>query len=543
MAKRLRPFTRERGTLNSVVTGTFVVFAFLVVFITITIYVTVGVAINRAQDQKGPYKLIRQKENLVRERYNRLAVSAGLGSGGYIEVLDANANVIYCSNLFKNNTYDKEEIEYIQSIDGGSYYSADVVYVGDEVAGYVIHKYSLATTTIDNRTGEVVAMGGGVSGVMILDSNKNVTYSTMDNGVTHISDTEFEYMYGGSEPNTVLQKYEFVTAKGQKRTLLLHANYSNANLRAEYKRILIIASSTFALCLLILILVFVFRISFTIRRPLKLLESAMLDITRGKTDTTVAYEGPREFVEIADAFNMMSTELHDSEKKRAAAEQEKQKMLADISHDLKTPITVIQGYAKAVADGLIPKEDEKKYLDTISKKADGLSELINTFYEYSKLEHPEFQLVRETGDVAEYFREYLALKYEELELVGFNIEPDIPDERIMYSFDKMQLKRVFENIISNSIKANKEGTTIIASMKKAGDKIIIRLGDDGVGIPKNLRKDVFKPFVVGNESRTSGQGTGLGLSIAYLVVKAHGGTIRLLDEAEAEGKTIFEIVL
>ena len=127
--------------------------------------------------------------------------------------------------------------------------------------------------------------------------------------------------------------------------------------------------------------------------------------------------------------------------------------------------------------------------------------------------------------------------------MGFNIEPDIPDERIMYSFDKMQLKRVFENIISNSIKANKEGTTIIASMKKAGDKIIIRLGDDGVGIPKNLREDVFKPFVVGNESRTSGQGTGLELSIAYLVVKAHGGTIRLLDEAEAEGKTIFEIVL
>ena len=86
-----------------------------------------------------------------------------------------------------------------------------------------------------------------------------------------------------------------------------------------------------------------------------------------------------------------------------------------------------------------------------------------------------------------YFLEYLALKYEELELVGFNIEPDIPDERIMYSFDKMQLKRVFENILSNSIKANKEGTTIIASMKKAGDKIVIRLGDDGVGIPEAKR--------------------------------------------------------
>ena len=80
-------------------------------------------------------------------------------------------------------------------------------------------------------------------------------------------------------------------------------------------------------------------------------------------------------------------------------------------------------------------------------------------------------------------------------------------------------------------------------MKKEGDKIFIRLGDDGVGIPEDIRDKVFKPFVVGDESRTSGKGTGLGLSIAGLIVKAHGGTIRLLSDEEAQGKTIFEIVL
>ena len=544
MAKRRRPFNRERGTLNSMVTGNYVVFAFLVVFLTITIYVGAGLAISRAQDQKGPYRIISQTHDLAKERYGRLGVQTYLGSGSYIEVLDAKAKVIYCSKLLqKKNTYEVDEIEYIQNVDGNSYYTVDPVYIAGELAGYIIHKYSLNATNVATGTGQVMVTEGGMSGVMVLDRNKNVTYSTLDNGVTKISDKEFEYMYGGNELNTTLMKYEFRTARGEKRTLLIHVNYSNANLRSQIKRIMIVSSTIFSLCLLALILFFVFRISFTIRRPLKLLESAMLDITRGKTDTTVAYEGPREFVEIADAFNIMSTELHDSEKKRAAAEQEKQKMLADISHDLKTPITVIQGYAKAVADGLIPSEDEKKYLDTISKKADGLSDLINTFYEYSKLGHPEFQLITEEDDVCEYFREYLALKYEEIELQGFGLDLDIPDEQIMYSFDKMQLKRVFENILSNSFKANKAGTTIIASMKKEGDKIFIRLGDDGVGIPEDIRDKVFKPFVVGDESRTSGKGTGLGLSIAGLIVKAHGGTIRLLSDEEAQGKTIFEIVL
>ena len=239
----------------------------------------------------------------------------------------------------------------------------------------------------------------------------------------------------------------------------------------------------------------------------------------------------------------MSIRLKESEKLRIKSENEKQKMLADISHDLKTPITVIQGYSKAIADGVVPREDEKKYLEAIKAKSENLSELINTFYEYSKLEHPEFSLSKETSDICEYFREYLALKYEELDLAGFLMEIDIPDESLNYCFDRIQLKRVFENIISNSVKSNKKGTTIFASLSIVDSIIVIRLGDDGIGIPDSLRSNIFEPFVVGNESRTSGQGTGLGLSIAKLIVEAHEGKISLLDSDKVCGRTMFEITL
>ena len=87
--------------------------------------------------------------------------------------------------------------------------------------------------------------------------------------------------------------------------------------------------------------------------------------------------------------------------------------------DLKTPITVIQGYAKAVRDGLVPPEKVPDYLDIIQQKANRLTDLIESFHEYSKLEHPQFTLHTEPMDLCEVLREYLAGKYSELELAGF----------------------------------------------------------------------------------------------------------------------------
>ena len=193
---------------------------------------------------------------------------------------------------------------------------------------------------------------------------------------------------------------------------------------------------------------------------------------------------------------------------------EKQRMLADISHDLKTPITVIQGYAKAVSDGLTDKETEKQYLKTIFTKTENLTEMINTFYDYSKLEHPEFSLVREKQDLAEFVREYLADKYNEIDLQGFTLEVEIPEEVMEYSFDGVQLKRVFDNIFSNAFKHNKPGTVIYFTLQQTDKTIRMEIGDNGTGIPKEIQENLFEPFTVGDDSRNNKQGSGLGLAVA-----------------------------
>ncbi|QHI73002.1 sensor histidine kinase [Aminipila terrae] len=229
-------------------------------------------------------------------------------------------------------------------------------------------------------------------------------------------------------------------------------------------------------------------------------------------------------------------------------EEQRQKMLADISHDLKTPITTIQGYAKALADGMIAEEEQKKYLNKIYNKSIELTDLINTFYEYSKLEHPDFSFCFESIEIYEFLREYLAERYEEISDKGFELELDIPEDHAFCNVDKFQLKRAFDNIVNNSIKHNPKGTRLFINVtmdeQQSLNKFVrIVIADNGVGIPQELTASIFDPFVVGDDSRTSKQGSGLGLSISRKIIEGHGGNIALETGEEKGYKTAFKIFI
>ena len=527
---------RERGTLRLLVTKYYIFFAAAVLalaffFVRLTEYAIANVSL--VPDLN---KVIEEVSSLDNEKYDRINVKRYLGGDSYIEILDENAKVIYTSDSSKTGTYNLESLEYIPPATGEEYYYLDsVTKKSGEVTGYVLQRYVLVGDYDDNDAYYTL------ESVAFLDENKKVIYADEAIGADDGSKVEFDYIEGGYEDDTYLQKHEFVSPLGAKRYLIIHQDYSSEIFENRYRNIYMAGIGIFLLFFLMAVVFFVIRTSVAVRKPILMLQEAMENLGGGKRDIDITYSGPREFVRIVDAFNDMSENLHRSEVEKEELEKERQKIIADISHDLKTPITVIQGYARAVSDGLVPESEQQKYLETIAKKSDNLSDLINTFYEYSKLEHPEFKLNKKKEDVYEYFREYLAGKYEELELEGFFMEIDLPEKMVELDFDKTQLVRVFENIISNCVKSNPKGTTIYASLEEKEGKVIIRLGDNGVGIPDAIRGNVFKPFVVGEEARTSGKGTGLGLAIAKLIVEAHGGTIKLLDGTE-DYKTMFEMV-
>ncbi len=532
-------FRREKGSLYSLVTKYYIFFAAVVLILTFVVVTLTNNILDNASYEPNAGNIIDQMSLLESEKYDKIRLESYVGTNGYIEVLDENANILYSSKPSISNTYNAEELEYIPKLSGNTYYALDVISKSNGSSGYVLGKYSYITEPDDEDDPGIYF---GLVEVTVLDEDRNVVYSSNDSE-DKLTEQELSYITGGDDENVYMQLYDFYNKNGEKRYLIMHADYSTNSVDMLYRRIYMTAILIFFTIFAVSIVYFVVRTAVAVRKPMNMLQDAMAELGTGKRDIAISYSGPKEFVQIIDTFNEMTEKLQKSEEERAHLEAERQKMLADISHDLKTPITVIQGYSKAVSDGLVPEAEKKKYLDTITLKADSLAELINTFYEYSKLEHPEFQLVRSNGDICEYFREYLAMKYEELEISGFPLEIDIPEEKIARSFDESQLKRVFENIISNSLKSNPAGTTIYAGMKQVGNKVAIYLGDDGVGIPSAIRDEIFKPFVVGNDARTSGTGTGLGLSIAKLIVEAHDGTIRLMGPEETKYTTMFEIII
>ncbi len=244
---------------------------------------------------------------------------------------------------------------------------------------------------------------------------------------------------------------------------------------------------------------------------------------------------------------MRGNTVQGCEAERRRLDADKQKLLTDISHDLKTPITVICGYTRAIADGKVPQDKLAVYLQLIDDKAEELNDLLNSFYEYNKVNHPEFRVQPVVADVCEFLREYLAKRYDEINLAGFALRISIPEKMILCAIDQPMMTRALNNIIYNAMQYNALGTVMGIKIVETEERnkpntIAIRLADNGVGIAPERRARIFEPFVTGTDSRSS-EGSGLGLAITKKIIEAHGGTITLLDKPSPGFSTEFEILL
>ena len=168
--------------------------------------------------------------------------------------------------------------------------------------------------------------------------------------------------------------------------------------------------------------------------------------------------------------------------------------------------------------------------------------LINQFYEYSKLEHPEYNFELTKLNIAEFLREFLVDKIDELTVNGYELEVNFPDNEVGYIMgNEMQLRRVFENLIANTVAHTPKGTLLSFDMGCTSEKVLIRYEDNGGGISDEVADRIFDPFVVSDPSRNK-SGSGLGLSIARKIVEYHGGTI-VLERYAGKTQTSYLITL
>ena len=279
-----------------------------------------------------------------------------------------------------------------------------------------------------------------------------------------------------------------------------------------------------------------------IARPLRRLDAAVTAQAAGRPVRVGDCGGPREIRQIGARFDRYARQLEESEAERRRLDEARGKMIAAISHDIKTPVTVICGGIDAVCDGKVPPEEIEPTLRMIRRRADTLAQLADSFHEYAKVEHPDFLLHPERTDIGEFVREYLAAKYDEIALAGFTLEANLPETPLCCKVDRLQLTRALDNLLSNALRHNRLGTALFVDAAREEGWVTIRIADNGEGIPPSRRARIFEPFVTGNDARST-SGSGLGLSIARQILERQGGTLTLTPHPVPPRVTEFVLTL
>jgi signal transduction histidine kinase len=385
--------------------------------------------------------------------------------------------------------------------------------------------------------------------IEIIDENYKVIHSkgNIKEKRDSYTKTELEAITNPESIPYEIQKYDFKNKTGENLILISKIPKQTT----ETDNITKYIEKSFSQLFMIFMGLYIFNIMFFIlwmnkkvKKPLDKINRAMNLFAEKNEEIYIDYKGENEFVQICNSFNDMVKKLKTMEKEKKVLEESRQKMLANISHDLKTPITIVQGYAKAISEGYVTDVNEiNKYLNIIYKKSNKVTEIINLLFEYVKLGHPDFKLNLILDDLSEFIREIIAENYEHIDDCGFILEFSVPEEKFLYNFDKNQLKRAISNLISNSLKYNEPGTIISVTLGHTESYYVITVADNGVGIPGHVKEELFVPFVIGDKSRNINGGTGLGLSIAKQIIDKHGGEINLISSSGSEFSTLFEIKL
>lgn len=224
--------------------------------------------------------------------------------------------------------------------------------------------------------------------------------------------------------------------------------------------------------------------------------------------------------------------LAQEESQKLARDQRRNLMLSDIAHDIKTPITTICGYSKALSEGVVGEKDRQSYLDAIYAKAMRMDELITLLFEYVKLESEGFTLHREPGDLAELTREMAALLYADFEDREMELVLEIPEEKVPFEMDRLQLGRAVTNLLTNAVRYGKAGGRVLVRLQEYE----LTVADEGEPVDPKFAAHIFEPFARGDKARSSKGGSGLGLGIAQRIVEMHGGKLAL-NQNFGEGYT------
>ena len=280
-------------------------------------------------------------------------------------------------------------------------------------------------------------------------------------------------------------------------------------------------------------------------QPIIELNTAMKQIKDGNYDYMLQTDAKGEIGDLYRNYEDMRLQLKESIEEKAEQEKQNRELISNISHDLKTPITSIKGYVEGIMDGVADTpEKQDKYLKTIYNKACDMQKLINELTIYSNVENNRIKYNFHRINLSDYFGDCIEEVGLDLENKGVVLDySNLVDPDTLIVADPEQLRKVINNIISNSVKyMDKTAKRIDIRILDEVDAIRVEIEDNGRGIAAKDLSRVFDRFYRTDASRNSLQGgSGIGLSIVKKIIEDHGGYIWATSK-EGEGTCMHFVI-
>ena len=290
--------------------------------------------------------------------------------------------------------------------------------------------------------------------------------------------------------------------------------------------------------------VITYYISKTILVPVRKLAQAAEQIALGNLEFSLSNPGKDEIGELTAIFERMRGKLLEARELQRKYEDNRKQLIASISHDLRTPITSMKGYARGILDGVARSPEKlEHYAQIIYTNANAMEKLIEELFLYSKLDLDQVPMQLERIDVRNYVADYVEELQFSLEPSGVRLRCSAPPGSMTDAYivlaDRDQLRRVVDNIVQNSLKyMDKPEPSIEVRLHAGEDVVTVEIEDNGIGIAPESLPYIFDSFYRADAARSSATGgSGLGMAIARRIVEAHGGRIWAASEPGA-GTTI-----
>ncbi|MFJ7647375.1 sensor histidine kinase [Lysinibacillus sp. NPDC097279] len=284
----------------------------------------------------------------------------------------------------------------------------------------------------------------------------------------------------------------------------------------------------FSIAIVTFVLIFIMLVRKKIMY-LKLISETVQHIASGQLGQTIEIKGKDELSQLAHNINYMSKELEHKFIHERQIEKEKNELITNISHDLRTPLTSIIGYLNLIKDGQYKNQEQlQEFFETLYSKSQRLKLLIDELFEFTRLSGTDVTLNLSNVDMASLLQqivgEYIPI-FEEQQL---NVQISITEEDIPVLIDIEKIVRVYENLFINAIKYSQKPSDIFISFEAENNTAVLKVSNKMESPPMDDVNKMFERFFRGDKARMDAKGTGLGLSISKRIIELHHGDLRAL---------------